>query len=343
MVGATWPAPPGKDFSHLKLRRPGPKALRVPECMDGVPGLTQEEQRRENQSTEIHKRSRAFLRAAVQSTAQGGFEQPRSAMSWMQEDNIALLKEWAAHCSCVPACAFGLNFCKTWALCAMFASIASLAPTCNHPPGSHQVIAGLRQDGQYISSLTAEYLPPMAKKLVACLLPYVSKKRHGKVPSSDFADLLTKTYIHRRPAACDGAGMNSAADHTNPKSSTLKPLSTALRAYLLEKKLVEDIARSLAQGNSERPIAKHRRHELACIIHSHLHPKCNNPACIAVSDGQPFRLRLIQALAGACKDPDTALVPLLEKGVLTGTAPSNQWPRAIGRKPKIIQTPWTHC
>ena len=35
--GLVWSAPPCKEFSRLKLRRPGPKALRTPEYMDGVP------------------------------------------------------------------------------------------------------------------------------------------------------------------------------------------------------------------------------------------------------------------------------------------------------------------
>ena len=37
LLGALWSAPPCKEFSRLKLRRPGPKALRTPEHMDGVP------------------------------------------------------------------------------------------------------------------------------------------------------------------------------------------------------------------------------------------------------------------------------------------------------------------
>ena len=31
IVGAIWAAPPCKEFSRLKLRRPGPKALRTPD------------------------------------------------------------------------------------------------------------------------------------------------------------------------------------------------------------------------------------------------------------------------------------------------------------------------
>ena len=130
---------------------------------------------------------------------------------------------------------------------------------------------------------------------------------------------------------CDGAGLDSNGDHSNPKASSFKPLSDALMQYLQSKHLVQDIAQSLSQGSQEHPIASHHRYELASIFHQHLHPNCNNPDCMAISEGQPFRLRLIQARAGARKDPDTALLPLLEKGVLTGffepIAPSNHWPR----------------
>ena len=46
LIGAIWSAPPCKEYSRLKLRPGGPKALRTPEHMDGVPGLTADEQRR---------------------------------------------------------------------------------------------------------------------------------------------------------------------------------------------------------------------------------------------------------------------------------------------------------
>ena len=46
---------------RLKLRRPGPKALRSPEHMDGVPGLSPAEQAKVDASAEIHRRSREML------------------------------------------------------------------------------------------------------------------------------------------------------------------------------------------------------------------------------------------------------------------------------------------
>ena len=107
IVGVAWSAPPCKEFSHLKLKQPGPKALRTPQHMDGVPGLSPAEQARVDASTEIHRRSRAFLRAVVSAAGQAGMEP--SAMSWLQEDNTALLREWFAHVAYVLACSRGID------------------------------------------------------------------------------------------------------------------------------------------------------------------------------------------------------------------------------------------
>ena len=57
-MGSGWSAPPRKEFSRLKLKQPGPKALRTPDFKDGVPGLSKDERHRVDASTEIHARSR---------------------------------------------------------------------------------------------------------------------------------------------------------------------------------------------------------------------------------------------------------------------------------------------
>ena len=88
--------------------------------INGVP----QEQARVDASTEIHRRGRQVLRAAIGTASQAGMEQPPSAMSWLQSDNIQFLREIAAHCAYVPACKFGLDYYKSWAFCASFASIA---------------------------------------------------------------------------------------------------------------------------------------------------------------------------------------------------------------------------
>ena len=49
-------APPCKEYSRLKLRPGGPKALRTPSCMLGVPNLSPAELSRVRDSREIHRR-----------------------------------------------------------------------------------------------------------------------------------------------------------------------------------------------------------------------------------------------------------------------------------------------
>ncbi|CAE7296631.1 unnamed protein product, partial [Symbiodinium pilosum] len=133
IVGAGWSAPPCKEYSRLKLRRPGPKALRTPEFMQGVPGLSEEELLRVLQSTEIHARSRRVTRCIREAAGEAGLEQPASSMAWLEEDNVTLLRELCAHCSHVAACEHGMDYYKSWAFCASFASIRTLACT-RHPP-----------------------------------------------------------------------------------------------------------------------------------------------------------------------------------------------------------------
>ena len=318
LVGAISAAPPCKEFSRLKLRQPGPKALRTPSHMDRVPGLTEQEQRRVDESTAVHDRSRQVLRAAFDSSAQRGFEQPPSAMSWLQPDNIQLLRDMAAHCAYVPACAHGMNYYKSWACCATFPSIARLGGTCQHPPGSHHVVAGAKIDGQYVSSFTAEFPESLATALATCMAPFVSGICHRNVPISHFANLLPEPIVHRRPAICDGAGLNSAADQSNARASPVCPLAHKLLAYMREKGIIAH----LAKAEPTHPIADHHQFQLV---------QCSNKQCTHIAEGQPFRLQLLGMLASATRDPDAALHQTLAQGVLTGIfdsiASSMQWPQ----------------
>ena len=58
-------APPCKEYSRLGLRPGGPKALRTPQCMDGVPGLSPSLRKKLLDSKTIHDRGRALFRAVV--------------------------------------------------------------------------------------------------------------------------------------------------------------------------------------------------------------------------------------------------------------------------------------
>ena len=139
-------------------------------------------------STAIHS---TILRGVVSTAGQAGIEQPPSAMSWLLSDNIDMLMEWAALCSHVAACSHGMDYYKSWALCASFGSIAQLASVCTHPPGSHSTIAGARTGDKYISELTAEYTPSLARSMAPLFAPYATSQGWLNASIADFADLLT--------------------------------------------------------------------------------------------------------------------------------------------------------
>ena len=77
IVGVGWSAQPCKRCSILKLRRPGPKPLRTPQHMNGVPGLSVEEQRQVDESREIHARARQLLRAVHEAVDRLAWSSPR--------------------------------------------------------------------------------------------------------------------------------------------------------------------------------------------------------------------------------------------------------------------------
>ena len=87
---------------------------------------------------------------------------------------------------------------KSWAMCASFESIAQLASTCNHPPGSPSTIAGKKVGDKYLSELAAEYPPSLAQGLAQLFLPYVTRHSIQNASIADFANMLPETYVPRR-------------------------------------------------------------------------------------------------------------------------------------------------
>ena len=105
-------APPCKEYSRLKLRPGGPKALRTPQHMNGVPGLSPSQRQKLLDSKTIHERGRALFRAVVSKGGVGIWEQPPSAMSWLEE---AKLRDHQCALVWVDACRHEKTFSKSWA------------------------------------------------------------------------------------------------------------------------------------------------------------------------------------------------------------------------------------
>ena len=205
--------------------------------------------------------------------------------------------------------------CVCWAFCASFQRIAQLACTCQHTPGSHQSIAGVQVDGQYLSALTAEYPPSLAKSLAKLTLPFVSQQGHYSASISDFTDFITEDFVPCRLKLCDGAGLNSTADHSTPKLGGLQSLAQTFMDWFRSRDMIRPTLQHLASGTDSHPLSKDQQLELAKICHNHLLPSVSADTALHISPGQPFRLRLLQAMAEHIKDPDSALPALLEQGV----------------------------
>ena len=174
--------------------------------------------------------------------------------------------------------------------------------------------ARARQVCTNLSSIAAEYPASLANQLASLMAPFCSSLGHRRVPLSNFSNLLSEPVVHRRPPVCDGAGMNSPS----PKPSPLQDVVAHWLQYSEQQGLTDRIVSHLCQAMDSHPLTEAQQLEVASIAHSCLRPQCKDPSCLQVIDGQPFRLRLLQAFAARTKDPDHNLHGLLADGVPAG-------------------------
>ena len=72
------------DYIRLKLRPNGPKVLRTPEHLNGVPGLTSVELQRVRESACMLSGTIMILTLVFLSGGHVHLEQPQNAMSWLE-------------------------------------------------------------------------------------------------------------------------------------------------------------------------------------------------------------------------------------------------------------------
>ena len=117
-------APPCKEYSRLKLCPGGPKALRTPQHMEHNKLLD---------SKTIHHRGRALFRAVVSKGGVGVWEQPPSAMSWLEEANFQMLRDHQCALVWVDACTHDKAFAKSWAFGSNSSKAQALQPAAITP------------------------------------------------------------------------------------------------------------------------------------------------------------------------------------------------------------------
>ena len=157
-VGLMHASPPCKEYSRLKLRPGGPKAIRSPEFLGGLPSNTPEMQSRVLSSRALLHRCVQLLECAFEGGGHCDLEQPTNAMSWMEDFVQAFLLRVHAHCISTPACRWGLDVAKSWMFASSSSLLHTLAGKCTHPANSHSSIAGVLDSfGGFASQQTAIY------------------------------------------------------------------------------------------------------------------------------------------------------------------------------------------
>ena len=232
LIGLACLAPPCKEFSRLKLRRGGPKALRTPEYMEGIPGLSPKNQKKVDDSAEIHARAREIFLAVCHKGGIGVFEQPPTAMSWLLDGMRHMSQEVEAHIAWVDACNHGMMLSKSWAFLSNSPEIQHIGCLCQHAE-RHESIAGKRNaEGVFISTLTAEYPSSLAQHIIRHMSYLVTRSGLGEIALPKLDESWSRPFHNPRHRPCDGAGLWSTADHTSPKQATqLRAVAEAWLAW----------------------------------------------------------------------------------------------------------------
>ena len=204
--------------SRLKLRPgPGPKALRTPEALQGVPGLSSADLQKVQESYLMLSRCIICLTLIFQAGGHVHLEQPPSAMSWLEDCVQQFLKLTSAWCIVIAACAYGKDWHKSWMFASSFSELSVLGAVCQHPPNSHLQIRGIDDaTGQFVSRQTACYPEALAQTFAKIVDPILS---HNKCDCSwkHRHDLLPKKGRFAAPFSYeDGAGTESFPDWSSP-------------------------------------------------------------------------------------------------------------------------------
>ena len=327
-IGGAWGAPPCREYSRLKLRPNGPRALRTPQQPEGRDDLTAGQQHRLQEDEEIHNRGRQILKAAHCRGAIVGWETPPTAMTLLLTENTEMLRDWNATCANVAACQWGMNFAKSWLLCSNDATISSLASwcTCSH---RHPSFAGIRNgDGSFVSSNTAQYPAPLALAIVQIMSKKCTSNNQEVAwdqPLRHPPSRPHKQYLN------DGGGIPSSADWTRPhRSDVFAQLRHRLRDFGNQHALIDKMVHHLQSQNPEPPLTEAELNPLKQVAHNWFLEQ-GITLDWSIAPGQKFRLNILKALAQMTQDADVELHHHLQQGVPTGVLapipPSHIWPK----------------
>ena len=184
-------SPSCNEYSRLKLRPGGPFALRTPDHLDGIPGLTYDQQLKVQSSATMLSRVVTCLTLTYLSGGHSHVEQPANAMSWLEPEVQSYISNVGVHCIMIAACAYNMDVDKAWMFSTSLASLRTLGTTCPHPKGTHQSIIGTKHpDGSFKSRDTAQYPSDLCEAFAATVQRLFSK-RSVDAPCDQLVSFLT--------------------------------------------------------------------------------------------------------------------------------------------------------
>ena len=304
--------------------------------ISGLPDNTPQQQLAVEESAAIHGRCPILLSAVDQHSGLGILENPATSMTWDDPLMYHWVQAVAPYAAQACACMFDRDWLKAWMFVSNRPGIFAVARSCPHLPGSHQQIAGVRlPDGTFMSRITAEYPPELARALATIISQYVTTGS-GEVPLEQWQQLLPPRLqwpvLMNRVE--DGGGLPSTAFHMTKciadplvklRSRWFKRLSDTRHCLKNTAALISGCREPPLSQQQLQPYVEDLLESLGCPPGDHL---------LHTPPGQPFRLHLWHRLAVFLGDPDADFLLSLEKGVPLGVntdlIPSPAWPSHEG-------------
>ncbi|CAE7206607.1 unnamed protein product [Symbiodinium sp. CCMP2592] len=230
-------SPPCTEYSRLKLRADGgPRAIRTPEHMSGVPDLSPSERQRLEQSKKVLVRTINLLLATYCAGGHVSLENPLNSMAWLEQEVREFLQHINADLNCVAACGYGMDVLKQWCFACSFRDLQQIACSCQHDPQSHAQVAGIvDKDGVYASRATSEFPVQLAQAYAEAVLPLFETSSKPYTISLEQVRFLRthKTKEELPRSTQDGGGIYSMPDWSFPPSGC-KDLLGGVRKQLVE-------------------------------------------------------------------------------------------------------------
>ncbi len=335
LVGSLHAAPPCTEYSLLKLKNPGPRPCRSPQCMDSPLFDDEECHQRFYSSREILRRTEHLLRLNHIHGGYSSLEQPSSAMSW-DEDFILLacqefLVEEAVFSHCATCRSDEEPWSKEWKFVSNIPgfSDASLICTCNY---KHSSFAGKRNpDGTFKSKNTSEYPQKLVNQLHKFLhVEQLKSDKHGLWDWNSVMDLLPERAPQRLVPIPDGGGLASSSLWPIPFSEDVfRQLRKDLESLCFKHRLHTHLPQHIRERNNTSPFSSKVQQDIDECFRTFFRSKNLDPS-FQVPVDQPFRLYAFYALAQLALDPDAKLLHTLVDGVDLGIdqciEPSGTWP-----------------